>query len=237
MKIVGFTALHYGSEYLAKAIQSIDHVVDEHVIVYSERPSYAHQTVLSNPDSEQKLKDIAFSVSSKIIWDSHRSFHHEGHHRNRVFNFAKDGDLVIVVDSDELWEEPENAIQESLKHRARQFPINGFVNFWKSTKYIMRDGFQPIRIIRPGMPNVQHTINATIYHMGYCIDDATMLYKLDIHGHKADIINVHGSAQAYFNKFKSWTHPGCGVTHLHPASKDIWIDAEEYNGKLHKLLQ
>ena len=230
--IYGYCVLHYGKEFLSEALRSVEPIVDKYVISYTNRPSFSFGTKIECPDTEEEMRAIAEGVlGDKLIWIS-GTYSHEGHHRDTIYRYAKSGDIVLVSDSDEIWKDPENAIREAEKVHAHNLRINGFVNFWKSFDYIVHDGFQPVRIIQPKyLRNTSETINATIFHLGYMIKPETMKYKLEIHGHRNDICQVHGSPEKYFEKWNSWTHPGCGITRLHPASRDIWIDAENYLGE------
>lgn len=231
MKIVGFSALHYGKDFLKQALESVKNVVDYYVIIYSKAPSYGFNSELHNPDTEKQLHEIADSVlGSKLIWKTFEKFRHEGQHRNTIYQFCNQDDLIIVTDADEIWDNPQDAIYQALETEAHSFMINGFVNFWKSLDYIVRDGFQPVRILRPKYQG-STTINSKIYHLGYMISPEAMRYKLEIHGHRNDIDQVHGSPENYFNKWNNWKHPDCGIKFLHPASRDIWQDAEVYNGE------
>lgn len=234
MKIVGLTVLHYGSDFLESAIKSIAPVVDEHHILYSRQPSFSFNSDIPNPDTEEQLRAIAGDM---VIWHSYERFDHEGHHRNEIKRFTDIKDIIVVVDADEIWKTSDlyASVELAARTKARNFNINGFVNFWKSFEYIVIDWFQPTRIYRYDQPIKTEVINATIYHLGYMISPEAMRYKLSIHGHRNDIEQVHGSADNYFNKWNDWTKPGCGIVDLHPASETIWHDAEIYKGKLPTL--
>jgi hypothetical protein len=233
MAIIGYMPLHYGKEYLRWALKSMD-IAEKIHIFYTEQPSYGFQTDVKCPESESELMQIALDTSNKVQWHRIGPNRVEGHHRGQIMNFVSDDDWIITLDSDEVmhpghWE---SALSEAGKQDCASFGINGFVNFWKSFDYIVRDGFQPVRILRP--KNIkrrkpQGTVNATIYHFGYAQCAEIMAYKLKIHGHLGDIRNVHGSPENYFNKWAKWTHPDCGITYLHPASRDIWVDAEPFD--------
>lgn len=231
--IYGYCVLHYGKEFLEAALRSVEPIVDKYVISYTPKPSFSFGTDIPCPDSEEEMRSIAERVlGNKLIWIS-GTYAHEGHHRDVIYGHAKMNDIIIVSDSDEIWKDPEAAIKEAEKTKAHSLRINGFVNFWKSFDYIVHDGFQPVRILQPKYyRHVAETINATIYHLGYMIKPETMRYKLAIHGHRNDIDQVHGSPDKYFEKWNNWTHPGCGIERLHPASRDIWIDAEKYEGEI-----
>lgn len=231
MAIIGYIPLHYGKEYLEYALRSME-IAERIHIFYTERPSYGYDTSAQCPENEAELKDIAFAASSKIEWHKIGPNRREGDHRNNILAHTTKEDWIITLDSDEVmhpghWEA---ALSQAGEQDRSVFGVNGFVNFWKSFNHVVRDGFQPVRILRPkNIRKGQGTVNATIYHFGYAQCAAIMDYKLKIHGHLDDIKSVHGSPEQYFAKWRDWTHTGCGVTRLHPASRDIWIDAEDYD--------
>ena len=237
MKIIGFTPLHYGKDFLKSSLESVKDIVDRYVIIYTQHPSYGFGTESVCPDSEEELRSIAEGVlGSKLEWHSYPRFNHEGQHREKIYKFTSPNDLIIATDSDEIWDNPSGAIEKALEIEAYAFRIEGFVNFWKNLDHVVIDGFQPVRIYRPKFArNTSETIQSKIYHLGYMISEGAMRYKLEIHGHRNDIDQVHGSPENYFNKWKSWTSIGCGVNLLHPASRDIWQDAERYMGIKPKL--
>lgn len=229
---IGFMCLHYGSEFLEASLKSVEPFVDKYLIAYTPKPSFSFRTDIECPDTEENMKEIADRVlGDKLIW-TNKIYHHEGHHRNEIYSHVNQNDTIIVTDSDEVWKDAGKALRDAENIEAHGIMIDGFINFWKSFDYIVHDGFRPFRIIKPKYPrNKQDVLKATIYHLGYMIRPETMRYKLAIHGHRNDIDQVHGSPENYFEKWNSWTRPGCGVTKLHPASRDIWIDAEKYDGK------
>ena len=63
--IVASYVLHYGKEYLAWSIRSIQDCVDEIQILYSPRPSFSYQSSVPCPESEEELKAERYGGDTK----------------------------------------------------------------------------------------------------------------------------------------------------------------------------
>ena len=226
MKVLAYTALHYGMEYLEQTIKSIDDHVDKIVCLYTEKPSYGFNSVIKCPESEKDLRDLAHASSNKIQWVKIRA-KNEGQHRNMAFNYSAGYDIMLTLDSDEIMERDSLAdlIKRASQTDSRYIGIDGFVNFWRSFDYIVVDWFHPVRIHNLRSKNRQQKdIKGTVYHMGYAQSEAIMRYKFQVHGHKNEIMSNYLD-----KKYYAWTQIDCGVNWLHPASTTIWQDAEKYD--------
>lgn len=234
MSVLAYIPLHYGKEYLATTIKSIEDHVDRILIIYTGKPSYGFGTLQGCPETEDELQEIAFDTSSKILWhrvncgDGTEQIRRENQHREIAFRFANGSDdLILAIDSDEVWD-PRNlgeTLEQARKTDARYIGIDGFVNFWRDFDHVVIDWFHPVRLHNlKSNRRHQKDIKGTIYHFGYCQSKEIMRYKFEVHGHKSEIFPNYLE-----NKFYKWTHVGCGVTQLHPASRDIWPDAEPYD--------
>jgi hypothetical protein len=60
--IVGFTALHYGTDYLSYAIRSVAHAVDAWYVAYTPVGSHGHRATRPCPETEAELHDLAASA-------------------------------------------------------------------------------------------------------------------------------------------------------------------------------
>ena len=211
-KIISYTPLHYGKEYLKYSILSYMDVVDKIVFLYTEKPSYGHNSHLRCPESEEELKDIVFSTTNKAEWVRINA-NNEGEHRHKIDRFRLDYDLGVATDYDEVWntQELERALVEAKARNYARYGIDGFVNFWKDFNNACYDGFRPHRIFNyKGQGEAE--IKATIYHFGYAISEEMMRYKWAIHGH-------HGELK------KGWidkVYLGTGKEDLHPVSNNLW---------------
>jgi hypothetical protein len=238
---LAYIPLHYGKEYLEAVIKSIHPFVDRVVAFYSSEPTYGHKGNLANPDSKEELERIVNSFTrTEFIDITNRRITRENIHRNLAHTYASSAiqnpkdlnfDLVMAVDADEVWnpERVEEAIHAAYFSNSHFIHVAGsqWYHFWKGLKEVNRDGFYPMRFtnLNNYVGNADIIEAGEIYHMGYAIDPEVMKYKLSCHGHKSEISN------GWYND--KWLNYERGVTtHLHPASRDIWIETEDFNGKL-----
>jgi hypothetical protein len=225
MKRIACYALHYGAEYLAWSIRSVQDAVDEIHVFYTPVPSYGHWDPNStNPDTEADLRREAHRFLHKpLIWHTINA-RTEGEHRDNMIRVAHEvgAEQYLVVDADEVWN-PE-AARETLDavaqaNRAGRW-LARFANFWRSTKWMVHDHFMPIRVV-----DMRHSLQQDayltpemqplpVYHFGYAQTLRTMNYKLGCHGHKAEF-----KPGWYENKFINWTPE---ATDLHPCVNNLW---------------
>jgi len=239
MKTLAYIPLHYGASYLEAVLTSINPFVDKTLILYSSKPTYGHGGNIPNPDSKNTLFAICEKFENVVWWDVTRfNISRENSHRQMVFDYVRQEkragnkfDLVLPVDADEVHDQAniEELLHTGYKSNYHYHNVRGsqWFHFWKGHKEVNRDGFAPMRLI-----NLNNNNNATdhievgrIYHMGYAITQAEMEYKLSCHGHKSEI------ASSWFTN--KWANYQKGkTTHLHPASRDVWIETEEFDGVL-----
>ena len=220
MKIAAFTALHYGADYLPYAIRSVAPFVDEWLFAYSPVGSHGHKTSVRCPETEEQLRAAALRGLDGLPyqWWSD-DWPHEGYQRDSVYNHT-DADLIIVVDADEVWQD--GAVQTAIEHGKTMTVKHGrvpFVHFWRSFNFVCKDGAQPIRLLRPDMPNDgdYYADIPPVLHFGYAQTEYIMTYKWFVHGHKPEL------RQGWYDRvFKYWT-PESGPHHdLHPTNVDFW---------------
>lgn len=196
MKVISFTCLHYGTDYLGWALRSvIDHVNEAHVI-YSPVGSHGHHTDRKCPDTRDELYAIAWGAArDKLRW-TEGTFRHEGEHRSHIHTVAPDADVILVVDADEIWADGLAAeIIDSLERKAGwgevlrtiRVPI---IHYWRSFyRAILHDPAYPVRVIQPrnkeSNEGYWHT-EKRINHMGYAQSPAIVEYKQHTHGHKGE---------------------------------------------------
>ena len=230
MKTLAYTPCHYGKEYLKYSLQSIHDHVDQILILYAKNPTYGHATSISNPDSENELKDIC-NQFSKVVWkEVPQNLNGEGRHRDLAISYGQSGgfDIVLAVDSDEVWQPNtvEPAIKQAYDGYERRYTTNhqGWYHFWRSFNEVCRDGFEPIRLtnLNRSNNNQGRVLDSVIYHFGYANCERLQEYKMSVHGHKSEISNQ------WFTK--KWLNYKKGeTTHLHPASNDVWIHTEPFD--------
>ena len=231
MKVLAFTVLHYGKEYLRESILSVKDSVDAHLIAYTKNPSFGYSTTMVNPDSEDDLKAIC-SEFDHIIWEDVTGVSQENKHRQTATDYArKHGyDIVLVIDSDEVWipERVQEAIDHAYNSKSGHFCVRGsqWVTLWKTFNECVTDGFAPVRLfnVNNDISKQEYIDKGFIYHMGYCISDELMEYKISCHGHRADFDRN--------NKWheEKWIGYKAGETKfLHPATESYWQEANTFD--------
>jgi hypothetical protein len=233
---VAYYALHYGKEYLAWSIRSIQDSVDKIIILYSPTPTFGHRGSLPNPDTEEELKREAHRFATKpIIWIKGR-WGTEGQHRKHGLVVARQhgAKIILVVDADEVWD-PDTARRclERVEHENRAGRwMARFANFFRSWKYVVHDQFMPIRIV-----DLRHALTVDahldpqecpIYHFGYAQGDATMRYKWTTHGHQTEL------RPGWMDRFIGWKPDD---EDLHPCVNNLWDRAHPTPDEITKKLQ
>ncbi len=222
---IAYYTLHYGKEYLAHSIRSIQDSVDEIHMLYSATPSFGFPTAESNPDSlEEMVREAAKFATKPIVWHTGK-WHGEGHHRDAINQIAKDRgtSLIAIVDADELWH-PEtfaaslNWIEQHPKPGINRYRT-WFVHLWQSFGYICRDPCVPERFVDLRCPGgavdyLPREIQAhPVYHFGYAQSEALMRYKWKIHGHQSEL------RPRWLERFMTWK---LGDTDMHPTNENFW---------------
>lgn len=197
MKVVSYTALHYGSDYLYYAIKSVINHVDEHWVIYSDVGSHGSRTNARCPDTRDKLMDIAAKAAGgKLGWVDGR-WDRETDQRSMIHQLAPDADVILVVDADEIW--PDDFVQWAIQYTAPVFNRHGgapvqrvripLVHFWRSFhKAIIHDPASPVRIIYPKVSGGEMILptDKRLAHFGYAQRPEIVRYKLETHGHRAE---------------------------------------------------
>jgi len=195
MKVVAYTALKYGADYLGYAIRSIIDYVDEYHVLYAVTPSHGHSSSDTCPETETQLHEIAWqAASTKLRWHT-GTWAHEGEQRGAIYQFVPDADAIIVLDSDEIYSPLLiSNINEAIHNRTiptvRHVRLP-FIHYWRSFyRCVMHDPAFPIRLIFPNAPvgelGWQPTVGV-VNHMGYAIRPEITAYKWGIHGHKNEL--------------------------------------------------
>lgn len=224
MKIVAFTALHYGIEYLDAAIRSVAPFVHEWHFAYSPVGSHGLRVPIQCPETGQQLRAAAEQAFSRSALQHNftynwytENWYSEGQQRDSIQRHAPDADLIIVVDSDEVWA-PE-AIADALRVGAAQQTRDGLVpfwHFWRSFGWMCSDAQRPVRLIRPHAPAglTYHNL-PPVYHFGYAQRPEIVRYKIRIHGHRNEW------RRDWLQRFEAWTPDGPHED-LHPVVYDLW---------------
>lgn len=258
MKVIGYTALRYGKDYLAYAIRSIIDHIDEYHVLYATVPSHGHSSDLPCPDSESELHEIAWQAAgSKLRW--HRgNWIYEGQQRTSIYEHAPDADVIISCDSDEIYSEK---LMESIilyasytcgvterpkfsmpEYRYIRVP---FIHYWRSfNKCILHDPAYPARIIFPKISNTDipnevgwYPHAGVVNHMGYATRPEIVAYKWAIHGHKNELrTDVNWYQDVFMANRQYDTHP-VGSEYWNPETVNpldympIWMAQHPFYGK------
>ncbi len=191
MKVISYTALHYGKDYLYWAIRSVIDHVDEHHILYAPVGSHGHRTQQPCPDTRAELyAEAERAAGDKLRWHD-GTWAYEGEQRNSIHAYAPDADVILVVDADEIWNwrMVMGAIQFKQGVKRWRVPI---IHFWRSFyRAVLHDPAYPERVIYPkaetefvGTWNAAHIW--PICHMGYAQRSELVKYKQHTHGHKGE---------------------------------------------------
>lgn len=231
-----YYALHYGREYLAASIRSVQDAVDELHVFYVDRPSYGHSQGAACPETRDQLRAEAFSAATKPLhWHEGLHFRGEGAHREHAVQTLKDrgAHQILVVDADEVWL-PGGAKAAlhaaTVANRTRNWMAR-FVHFIRSTKYAVTDHFTPVRILDLRFASGSEVLPETVdpvMHFGYAQRDDLIRYKWTCHGHQNEL------RAGWMDRFLNWTPE---TTDLHPAIVDFWERAERIDPALREKLE
>lgn len=156
MKVIAYTALLYGQEWLEYAIRSVIDVVDEYHVLYSPHGSHnGHKRVdLPQGEDARTLFEIAHDTAGrKLRWYTHTdTWSNEGQQRDTIFRLAPDADRILVLDYDELWSP--GLAQAVIAASASQPDIREWrvpmIHLWRDLHHaILHDPAYPTRLINP----------------------------------------------------------------------------------------
>lgn len=196
VKVIAYTALHYGRDYLASAIRSVIDAVDEYHVLYTPIGSHGHRTPVPCPETRDELYEIARQAAgNKFNWHE-GEWGWEGQQRDSIHQYTPDADVILVVDADEVWSEglAEHAIATATfnfsdhpewKYNRFRMPM---VHYWRSFyRCVIHDPAFPERVIVPANPVRTTTmVLPPIHHFGYAQRPEIVEYKQLTHGHKGE---------------------------------------------------
>ncbi len=213
-KVVGFTALHYGRDYLAYAIRSIIDHIDEYHVAYTAIGSHGHRTDVQCPETREELYAIAAAAAgSKLRWHD-GEWPYEGAQRDSIHEYAPDADVIVVLDADEIW--PDGLAKTAIDRYEYGTPIHklrvSMKHFWRSFyRAVLHDPAYPFRVIYPKIEGDEEgtlTGPPSIAHMGYAQRPEIVRYKQLTHGHRNEWRkDVDWFADKYLANAQTDTHP------------------------------
>lgn len=217
MKTIGYTALHYGKTYLAASIRSVIDHIDEYHVLYAKQPSHGTRVNMPCPETEDELHAIAMKAAGdKLRWHSD-DWKHEGEQRNAIYKFAPDADVILNVDSDEIWTDKVFDLLQSERGYQGAYIALPLVHFWRSFyKAVTNDPAAPARILFPRATrkdwHLIANLDTPLIHLGYAQPPEITKYKSLIHGHRSD-----WRADWYDTKFL----PNAQID-VHPTNFNYW---------------
>lgn len=228
MKVLAYIPLHYGVDYIGKAIESVNDAVDEILIIYTSKPSHGTGTSMFCPDSKQELIDEInkADIEDKVVF-MEGEFKREGLHRDTAFTYAKNEgfDIVVALDSDEIWNTKylKELIVEVYERKAAKCLV-WMRHLWRSFNFICDDPMRQERIYYIGEAKesliyADKTKNQ-VWHFGYARALNQIEYKISIHGHSNEWLMPK---ERWFNeKYK----PFPPVQDVHPTCVNTWNPKE-----------
>lgn len=191
MKLIAYTPLLYGRDYLGAAIRSVINSVDEYHVIYSPIGAHGHRTDVPCPETRDELYAIASAAAGpKLRWHE-GVFAHEGQQRDYIHIVAPDADVILALDADEIWPDglADMVTRPDAVARGFQRYRLPMVHFWRSfRRAVLHDPAFPERVIYPRNSGPVETFHAggAIAHMGYAQRSEIVDYKLLTHGHRAE---------------------------------------------------
>jgi len=221
-KVISYTALLYGVDYLEYAIRSVIDAVEEHHVIYSPIGAHGHRTDIPCPETRDELYAAAErGAGRKLRWHDAGPFPYEGAQRDSIHQYAPDADVILVVDADEVWPKETvrdayiNWLQVGDKHFKRlRFPM---IHYWRSFyRCVLHDPAYPERVIYPKLQGGVETngISLPIHHFGYAQRPEIVEYKQLTHGHKNE---WRKDCDWFHDKFMANAQTDC-----HPVGSEYW---------------
>jgi hypothetical protein len=222
MKLVGFTELVYGEDYLAYALRSAMPAVDEYFVAYSEEP-LNRRNPYQKPDDYEHMKDLAHSVASEfgkqLTWYENPGNWGRYDQRHSVLGRVDEGDIIILTDADEVWRDAglQKAIDMAIGGTVRFYRVDMYYH-WRSFDHICRrSGELPLRLTntayegKKGKP-CQSLHKPVIHEFGFARSPRDMAYKMPSHGH----YHKDDSSSWFHDRWLPWTPEGGPREYLFP---------------------
>lgn len=189
MKVVAYTPLHYGLDYLSYAIRSVIDHVDKYYVFYSPIGSHGHRTDVQCPEKREDLLEAAYRAAGvKLEWYEGQ-WAYEGAQREEIFKLVSPDTLVIALDADEIWA---NGLLPCLIQSVQDNPARSIrvpiIHYWRSFyQCVLHDPAYPVRATLTSASG-ERTLDTQlrINHFGYAQRPKIVGYKQLTHGHKGE---------------------------------------------------
>lgn len=249
MKVVAYTILHYGAEYLRWAVRSVGQVDEVH-IHYGAEPSCGRQAVSPCPESraqlyaeaERGIEDVRAREGRAPLlrWFDSPPRRYGQHSEYAEAEAMRAGaDVIVNIDADEVF--APNALREAIQVvRARRgtreqalYYRVPFVHFFRSLYWASTDPAMPQRLVDAHAPPhvPRHGgigLQVPVLHFGYAQSARIVRYKWEIHNHFAEM------RPGWFERvFLPWQP---GQRDVHPTSVDYWHPKPAHSELIDELL-
>ena len=238
-KVIAYTALLYGASYLAYSIKSIIDHVDAYYVLYAAAGG-SHGTRISEPcpETREQLHAIAArAAGEKLRWID-GNWTQEGQHREAILQVCPAADVIVVLDSDEIWPSHEfnglffqylDGLVDIGTWHAFRWPM---IHMWRSFyRGVLHDPAFPPRVILPKVKNNEVTTlsnNPPIVHFGYAQPSSIVRYKMKIHGHRAELrTDIDWFRDRFMVNAQEDCHP-VGSEWWNPEPVDPWLYLPEW---------
>lgn len=197
MRTIAYYALHYGKEYLAWSVRSIEDAVDEIHLLYTDVPSHGPSTGALCPDTEEELKREARRFCRKPTFWHRGRWSSEEEQRKAILPIAQERGArrMLMVDADEIWAPglAAAALEASARYGRGRIRVS-FIHFWRSFKWACSDPTKFYRVFNllpgggfaPGEWSLPPQA-IPVLHFGYAQSPETTRYKWTCHGHQHEL--------------------------------------------------
>lgn len=183
MKRIAVYPLHYGKEYLAWSIRSIQDAVDQVHVLYTATPSFGRKTELVNPDTEEELHAEALRFATvPVIWYQ-GTWNNRTEHYEAIRKVAEDVEAsqVLIGHADEIWQPGTAADALMMADNIKSWCASGGVgrlHLWRSFGRAKNTFGMPERILNVGYTSPMGFLNGLnpIIHVGHAQSEELMRY-------------------------------------------------------------
>lgn len=213
MKIVGYTCLHMGADYLGYAISSAIDFCDTYYVLYSPKGFARREDAPPCPDTKEELKDIAIAAGNgKVKWVE-MDFANESHQRNIIYKLEPEADIVVITDHDEVWHEDMLATciskATSMNNQIHSFMVP-FIHYWRSFRRAVLCQVPNPRIVCPKAPvGNKHIVDTPhrLNHFGYAQRPEIVGYKRHVDPHAIHEWRKHWFDEIFMTNKQTCVHP------------------------------
>lgn len=246
MKIVAYSALLYGSEFLEAAIKSVLDAVDEYWVIYSPLGCHNGSKPIQLPEGEdaRTLYEIAHDTAGKRLhwYTEANGWSSEGQQRDMIFKLAPDADRIVVLDADEIW--GAGLVEAVIRASASQPDVRDWrvpmIHLWKDLYHaILHDPAFPVRVINPHAPTgTSATFDAEAHDaakrelLARTLDHVPPFHTRIVHGGYAispELMRAKWTTHGHWNEYRrdiDWYNERylnpTATRDLHPVGSEYW---------------